>query len=128
MAVGVFSNHEAGRDYPMRGHRLKGEESQGQTQGSPVFETLTAGECASKEDRKEIRLHWASLGCSDGKESACNAGDQASVPWSGRSPGGRNDYPLQGSCLGNPMNRGPGRLQSMGSLKVRHDWTPNTVT
>ena len=30
MAVGVFSNHEAGRDYPMRDHRLKGEESQGQ--------------------------------------------------------------------------------------------------
>ena len=34
MAVGVFSNHEAGRDYPVRDRRLKGEGSQGQTQGS----------------------------------------------------------------------------------------------
>ena len=106
MAVGVFSNHEAGRDYPMRGHRLKGEESQGQTQGSPVFETLTAGECASKEDRKEIRLRWASLGCSDGKESACNAGDQASVPWSGRCLKEGNGYSLHYSCLENSADRG----------------------
>ena len=31
------------------------------------------------------------------------------------------DYPLQYSCLGNPMDRGaePGRLQSMGSQE-RH--------
>ena len=27
------------------------------------------------------------LGCSDSKESACNAGDQGSIPGSGRSPG-----------------------------------------
>ena len=30
--------------------------------------------------------------------------------------------PLQYSCLENPMDREPGRLQSMGSLIVRHDW------
>ena len=32
---------------------------------------------------------------SDGKESACNAGDLASVPGSGRSPGEGDDNPLQ---------------------------------
>ena len=40
-----------------------------------------------------------------GKESACQAGDMGSIPASGRSPGGRNDNPLQYSCLGNPMDR-----------------------
>ena len=28
------------------------------------------------------------------------------IPGSGRSPGERNDYPLQYSCLGNPMDKG----------------------
>ena len=41
-------------------------------------------------------------GGSDGKESACNAGDQSSIPGLGRSPGGEPDYPLQYSCLENP--------------------------
>ena len=30
--------------------------------------------------------------------------------------------PLQYSCLENPWTEEPGRLQSMGSLRVRHDW------
>ena len=42
----------------------------------------------------------------DGKESACSAGDPGSIPGPGRSPGERNDNPLQYSCLGNPMDRG----------------------
>ena len=40
------------------------------------------------------------------KESACNAGDQGSIPGSGRSPGKGNGNPLQRSCLENPMDRG----------------------
>ena len=36
---------------------------------------------------------------SDGKESACNAGDPGSILGSGRSPGEGNGYPLQCSCL-----------------------------
>ena len=32
---------------------------------------------------------------SAGKESACNAGDPASIPELGRSPGEGKDYPLQ---------------------------------
>ena len=38
-------------------------------------------------------------GGSDGKASACNAGDLGSIPRSGRSPGEGNDNPLQHSCL-----------------------------
>ena len=39
------------------------------------------------------------------KESACNTGDLGSIPGSRRSPGEGNDYPLQYSCLENPMDR-----------------------
>ena len=34
-------------------------------------------------------------GGSDGKESACNAGDPSSIPWLGKSTGERIGYPLQ---------------------------------
>ena len=44
-------------------------------------------------------------GGSDGKASACNAGDLGSIPGSGRSPGEGNGNPLQYSCLENPMDR-----------------------
>ena len=53
------------------------------------------------------------LHSSVGKESACNAGDTASIPGSGISPGERSGNPLQYSCLENPMDRGA--WQSMGS-------------
>ena len=39
---------------------------------------------------------------SDGKEPAFNAGDLGSITGLGRSPGERNGYPLQYSCLENP--------------------------
>ena len=41
-------------------------------------------------------------GGSDGKVSACNAGDLGSVPRLGRSPGGGHGNPLQYTCLENP--------------------------
>ena len=44
-------------------------------------------------------------GGSEGKASACNAGDLSSIPGSGRSPGERNGNPLKYSCLENPMDR-----------------------
>ena len=42
------------------------------------------------------------LGGSDGKESACNAGDLGLIPGLERSPGGGHGNPLQFSCLDNP--------------------------
>ena len=65
---------------------------------------------------------------SDRKESACNAGDLGLIPGLGRSPEEGNGYPLQYSCLENPMDREPGGLQSMGSNRVGHDWATNTFT
>ena len=61
-------------------------------------------------------------GGSDGKDSACNVGDQSSIPGLGRSPGEGNGNPLQYSCLENPMDREePGGLQSIGSQRVGHN-------
>ena len=45
-------------------------------------------------------------GVSNGKESACNAGDPGSIPGSGRSPGEGNGNPFQYSCLESSMDRG----------------------
>ena len=45
-------------------------------------------------------------GGSDAKASACNAGDPASIPGSGRSSGEENGYPFQYSRLENSIDRG----------------------
>ena len=50
---------------------------------------------------------------SEGKEPACNAGDQGSISGSGRSPGEGNSNPLQYSFLEIPWAEEPDRLQSM---------------
>ena len=60
-------------------------------------------------------------GGSGSKASVYNAGDLGSIPELGRSPGEGNGNPLQDYCLENPWTEEPGRLQSMGSLRVRHD-------
>ena len=53
-----------------------------------------------------IMLHKGSPGGSDGKESACKAGDRDLIPGLGRCPGEGNGSPLHYSCLENPMDRG----------------------
>ena len=47
---------------------------------------------------------------------------QCLIPELGRSSGEGNGNSLQYSCLENPMDRGAW-LQSMGSQRVRHDWS-----
>ena len=49
-------------------------------------------------------------GGSDGKESACSAGDLGSSPGLGRSPGEGTGYPLQYSHLENSVNKTSGLL------------------
>ena len=62
------------------------------------------------KDQKEAKL----------KED--KTGELGSIPGLGRSPGEGNGNPFQYSCLENPMDRGePGRLQPMGSQRVRHN-------
>ena len=70
-------------------------------------------------------IHLGFPGGSEGKESVCNAGDLGSICGSGRSPGEGNGYPLQYSCLENPMDRGAWQVQSIGSQRVRHSRATN---
>ena len=65
------------------------------------------------------------------KNSSANADDIRDVgliPGSERSPGGGHGNPLQCSCLENPLDMEPGRLQSIGSQRVRHDWNSLACT
>ena len=59
-------------------------------------------------------------GGSDGKESACNAGDLCSIPGSGKSPGEGNGYPLQYSGLENSMDCAHGVAKSWTRLRDFH--------
>ena len=61
---------------------------------------------------------------SDGKASACNAGDPGLIPGLGRSPEEGNGYPLQYSGLENSMDRGVWQVMDSPwvSQKVRHNW------
>ena len=63
------------------------------------------------------------LGFSGGsvvKNLHANTGDTGLIPGSGRSPRGNTGNPLQCSARRIPWTEEPGRLQSMGSQKVRH--------
>ena len=62
------------------------------------------------------------VGC---KESACNAGDPALIPGSGRSPGSGN--PLQYSCLGSPLGRGTWQATVHGVARVVPDLASKTT-
>ena len=79
---------------------------------------------------------WFLLGlprwCS-GKESACQAGDPASISGSGRFPGEGNGTPLQDSRLGNSTERGAWRAIGRGVAKSRtrrstHECSAHTRT
>ena len=54
-----------------------------------------------------LRFNRVFFGGSEGKESACNAGDTSSIPESERSPGEGKGYPLEYSCLESPMDGTP---------------------
>ena len=60
-------------------------------------------------------------GGSEGKESACNVGDQSSIPGSGRS---LEKMATHSSILAwkIPWTEEPGGLQPTGSKRVRHNW------
>ena len=75
------------------------------------------------------------LGNSDGKESACNAGDPDSIPRLGRSPGERIGYPLQYSWASlvaqavknSPQCGRPGFNPWITKIPWRRAWQPTPV-
>ena len=71
------------------------------------------------------RSHTGNVGFpggSEGKASACNAGDLGLIPGSGRPL--EKEMATHSSILAwwIPWTEEPGRLQSMGSQRVGHDW------
>ena len=66
---------------------------------------------------RRLLIHFP--GGSDGKESACSAGDPGFIPGLGRSVGEGNGNPLQCSCLGNPMDGGAWQAPVHGVTKSR---------
>ena len=65
-----------------------------------------------------VILNNPTLGSSDGKEFACNAGDLGPIPGLGRSPGEGNGNPLKLFLpRESPWTKEPGKLQSMGSQR-----------
>ena len=76
-------------------------------------------------------LLWGFPSGSVVKNPPANAGDirdVGSTPRLGRSPGDGNGYPLQYSCLENPMDRGAQWATVHGVARVRHDWATNSFT
>ena len=67
-------------------------------------------------------------GGSDGKESACNAGDPRLIPGLRKSPGERNGNPLKYSCPENPMNRGAWWAMVHGVSKSQTELSTHTHT
>ena len=55
------------------------------------------------------------------KNLPTNAEDSSLIPGLGRSPGEGHRNPFHYSSLENPTDEEPGRLQSIGSQRVRHD-------
>ena len=55
------------------------------------------------------------------QETACNTRDVGLISGPGRFPGEGNGYPLQYSCLGNPMGKELRGARVHGAAVVGHD-------
>ena len=69
-----------------------------------------------------VDTSWGFPGGSDGKESACSAGDLVSIPRLRRSPGEGNGYRLQYSCLEKSMDREAWHATVHGVTRVTSPW------
>ena len=83
----------------------------------------------SLKTRTSVPFLWDFHGGSDGQESARNAGDPASIPESGRSPGERSWQPtpvlFRGESHGGRILAG---YSPWGSQRVGHEWATNAGT
>ena len=73
---------------------------------------------------------WVSQETLLAKNPPTKAGDvryEGLIPGLGRSPGEGNGYPLQYSCLENPMHRGAWWAAVYG-VTVRHDWAQHSTS
>ena len=95
-------------------------------QGLRCLISLSPGSCYLQDKEQNtcatgLRSEYYSCfpGGAEVKAFACSVGDLGSIPGSGRSPGEGNGYPLQYSCLENPMDRGAWWATVHGVAKSR---------
>ena len=86
----------------------------------PFLTNKEPPETSTKSQLLEIACFLKEIYGSGVKNPPVNAGDMGLISGLGLYPGEGHGNPLQYSCLGNPKDRGPGRLQSMGLQK---SWT-----
>ena len=85
------------------------------------FVKLTGGTYSFSAELQLPRPDVGFPGDSDGKEAAYNARDLGWIPGSGRSPKKGMDTHSSILTWRIPWTEEPGRPQSMGSQRVRHD-------
>ena len=68
----------------------------------PAMQETQVGKIPWRRDRLPTPVFLGFPGGSDGKESACYAGDLSLIPGLGKPPGGGPGHPLQYSCLESP--------------------------
>ena len=96
--------------------------------GVLMWQTEQARSLVSLFIKTLILLDLNRLPCSsNGKESACEAGDQSMIPGLGSSSGEGNGNPLLYSCLDNSMDREAWQA-TMGSQRVGHNWATFTYS
>ena len=93
----------------------------GEGNGNPL-------QCSCLENPRDSRAWWASVyGVAQSRTQltrlSSSAGDAVLIPGSGRSPGGR--HATHSSILARKIlwTKKPSGLQSMGSQRVRHEWS-----
>jgi len=87
-----------------RAHRVTGKEPGGHLTNHSAW--ALCKHLQPKDKYTQVPQCEGFPGGSDNKESACNVGEQSSIPESGKFLWERNGNPLQYSCLENPMDRG----------------------
>ena len=83
-----------------------------------MSDTVLGQRTLGEQSRARPYSHGASQVALVVKNLPASAGEVrgvGSIPGSGRSPGGGHGYPLQYSCLENPLDRGAGGPQSIAS-------------
>ena len=85
-------------------------------------ESWCAAVCGVTKSRIQLSNWTDWTGASDGKESACYAGDLSSIPRSERSPGEGNGNPFHILAWRISWTEESGSVQSIGSHRVEHDW------
>ena len=75
------------------------------------------------------KIPWTEepVGCSPWGHEELDTTERLHSPFSRSCIGEGNGNPLQCSCLENPRDREPGGLLSMGSPRVRHNWSDLAV-